>query len=72
MADTAVTWLGHAAFRVETPGGKRVYLDPWLGNPKCLGQLPPARAVALAVFLTEPSTSLQTLSTAIPNTPCPR
>jgi L-ascorbate metabolism protein UlaG (beta-lactamase superfamily) len=35
MADTAVTWLGHAAFRVDTPGGKRVYLDPWLGNPKC-------------------------------------
>ena len=35
MADTAVTWLGHAAFRVDTPGGKRVYLDPWLGNPRC-------------------------------------
>jgi L-ascorbate metabolism protein UlaG (beta-lactamase superfamily) len=35
MPDTAVTWLGHAAFRVDTPGGKRVYVDPWLGNPKC-------------------------------------
>ena len=35
MADTAVTWLGHAAFRVDSPGGKRIYLDPWLGNPKC-------------------------------------
>ena len=35
MADTAVTWLGHAAFRIDTPGGKRVYIDPWLGNPKC-------------------------------------
>jgi len=35
MADTAVTWLGHAAFRIDTPGGKRVYVDPWLGNPKC-------------------------------------
>ncbi|MGH3023860.1 MAG: metal-dependent hydrolase [Gaiellaceae bacterium] len=35
MAETAVTWLGHAAFRVDTPGGKRIYLDPWLGNPKC-------------------------------------
>ena len=35
MADTTLTWLGHAAFRVDTPGGKRVYLDPWLGNPKC-------------------------------------
>jgi len=35
MAETSVTWLGHAAFRVDTPGGKRVYVDPWLGNPKC-------------------------------------
>ena len=35
MADTAVTWLGHAAFRFDTPGGKRIYLDPWLENPKC-------------------------------------
>jgi L-ascorbate metabolism protein UlaG (beta-lactamase superfamily) len=35
MADTAVTWLGHAAFRVDTPGGKRIYVDPWLENPKC-------------------------------------
>jgi L-ascorbate metabolism protein UlaG (beta-lactamase superfamily) len=35
MPGTSVTWLGHAAFRVDTPGGKRVYVDPWLGNPKC-------------------------------------
>ena len=35
MADTAVTWLGHAAFRIDTPGGKRVYVDPWLENPNC-------------------------------------
>jgi L-ascorbate metabolism protein UlaG (beta-lactamase superfamily) len=33
---TQLTWLGHAAFRVDTPGGKRVYVDPFLnGNPKC-------------------------------------
>ena len=33
-----LTWLGHATFRVETPGGKRVYIDPFLnGNPKCPG-----------------------------------
>ena len=32
----ALTWLGHAAFRIDTPGGKRVYIDPFLsGNPKC-------------------------------------
>jgi L-ascorbate metabolism protein UlaG (beta-lactamase superfamily) len=30
-----ITWLGHASFRLDSPGGKRVYVDPWLGNPKC-------------------------------------
>ena len=33
---TELTWLGHAAFRVDTPGGKRIYVDPFLnGNPTC-------------------------------------
>lgn len=33
---TTLTWLGHSAFRVETPGGQRIYVDPFLnGNPKC-------------------------------------
>lgn len=33
---TELTWLGHSAFRVDTPGGKRVYVDPFLtGNPRC-------------------------------------
>jgi L-ascorbate metabolism protein UlaG (beta-lactamase superfamily) len=32
----SVTWLGHSAFRVDSPGGKRIYVDPFLhGNPKC-------------------------------------
>ena len=31
----SLTWLGHASFRFDTPGGKRVYVDPWLSNPKC-------------------------------------
>ena len=35
MANASVTWLGHAAFRIDTPGGKRIYVDPWLDNPKC-------------------------------------
>ncbi|MBZ5546768.1 MAG: metal-dependent hydrolase [Acidobacteriia bacterium] len=31
-----VTWLGHSAFRIETPEGKRLYVDPWIaGNPMC-------------------------------------
>src|ERR671935_289668 len=36
MPDVPLTWLGHASFRVDTPAGKRVYVDPFLsGNPKC-------------------------------------
>jgi L-ascorbate metabolism protein UlaG (beta-lactamase superfamily) len=35
MPDVSVTWLGHASFRVDSPGGKRIYVDPWLSNPKC-------------------------------------
>ncbi len=35
MADVSLTWLGHGCFRIDSPGGKRIYLDPWLGNPKC-------------------------------------
>jgi L-ascorbate metabolism protein UlaG (beta-lactamase superfamily) len=30
-----LTWLGHAAFRIDTDDGKRVYVDPFLqSNPK--------------------------------------
>jgi L-ascorbate metabolism protein UlaG (beta-lactamase superfamily) len=29
-----LTWLGHATFLLETPGQKRVLIDPWItGNP---------------------------------------
>jgi L-ascorbate metabolism protein UlaG (beta-lactamase superfamily) len=36
MADTTLTWLGHATFRLDTGAGKRIYIDPFLtGNPKC-------------------------------------
>ena len=36
MANGTLTWLGHASFRLDTPGGKRIYIDPFLtGNPKC-------------------------------------
>jgi L-ascorbate metabolism protein UlaG (beta-lactamase superfamily) len=34
----SITWLGHSAFLVQLPGGKRLLFDPWLGNPNC----PPA------------------------------
>jgi len=51
MADTTLTWLGHAAFRVDTADGKRVYIDPFLhGNPKCPeNELEPERADIVAV-----------------------
>jgi L-ascorbate metabolism protein UlaG (beta-lactamase superfamily) len=35
VANASLTWLGHASFRIDSPGGKRIYLDPWLENPRC-------------------------------------
>jgi len=34
----ALTWLGHSAFRFDSPGGKILIIDPWLSNPSA----PPA------------------------------
>jgi L-ascorbate metabolism protein UlaG (beta-lactamase superfamily) len=31
---TEVTWYGHAAFVVRTPGGTVLAIDPWFGNPR--------------------------------------
>jgi len=33
-AGTEITWYGHAAFTVKTPGGTVVAIDPFFGNPK--------------------------------------
>jgi L-ascorbate metabolism protein UlaG (beta-lactamase superfamily) len=34
--DLKITWYGHATFVYETPGGKRIMVDPWvMGNPAC-------------------------------------
>lgn len=30
---TQITWYGHAAFKVVTPQGHVLYLDPWIINP---------------------------------------
>ena len=31
-----LTWLGHSTFRIETPSGKIIIVDPWImGNPMC-------------------------------------
>jgi len=32
--DFQLTWLGHAAFHLVTPGGKHLLFDPWLSNPR--------------------------------------
>lgn len=31
-----LTWLGHATFKITTPSGKVIVVDPWItGNPAC-------------------------------------
>jgi L-ascorbate metabolism protein UlaG (beta-lactamase superfamily) len=51
MPDVPVTWLGHASFRLDTPEGKRIYIDPFLtGNPKCPeSELAPERIDVIAI-----------------------
>jgi L-ascorbate metabolism protein UlaG (beta-lactamase superfamily) len=51
LPDVQLTWLGHAAFRFDTPGGKRVYVDPFLsGNPKTPDdEKEPERVDAIAI-----------------------
>jgi L-ascorbate metabolism protein UlaG (beta-lactamase superfamily) len=51
VADTTLTWLGHATFRLDTAGGKRVYIDPFLnGNPTCPeNELTPERVDVIAL-----------------------
>jgi L-ascorbate metabolism protein UlaG (beta-lactamase superfamily) len=34
MQKLSITWLGHATFLLQSPGGKRILFDPWVtGNP---------------------------------------
>ncbi len=34
--DTRITYLGHSTFRIQSPGGKRVLIEPWvMSNPRC-------------------------------------
>src|SRR6266571_4518855 len=50
MADATLTWLGHASFRLESSGGKRIYVDPWFDNPKFPdGEGDPDRCDVIAV-----------------------
>jgi L-ascorbate metabolism protein UlaG (beta-lactamase superfamily) len=50
MPDVQLTWLGHASLRIDSPGGKRIYVDPFFDNPKCPeGEKQPERADILAL-----------------------
>ncbi|MHB1299489.1 MAG: metal-dependent hydrolase [Burkholderiales bacterium] len=33
FAGTELTWYGHAAFKLKTPEGKVLLIDPWITNP---------------------------------------
>jgi len=36
MCGNKITWLGHSAFRIITPSGQVILIDPWvMGNPSC-------------------------------------
>lgn len=35
MANASLTWLGHSSFRLDSPGRRRIYVDPWLSGPTC-------------------------------------
>jgi L-ascorbate metabolism protein UlaG (beta-lactamase superfamily) len=46
----SLTWLGHGSFRLDTDGGKRIYVDPWVSGPTCPpGEKEPERADAIYV-----------------------
>src|SRR5262249_10285932 len=51
QAMTPLTWLGHGSFRLDTPGGTRLYVDPFLnGNPSCpAAELAPERVDLIAL-----------------------
>ena len=50
MASLAITWLGHSAFAIRTPGDKIVLLDPWYtGNPSFPERAKPTKADLILV-----------------------
>ena len=50
MQNLTITWLGHSAFRLRTPGGLELLFDPWFtGNPKFPEKARPAKADVILV-----------------------
>jgi L-ascorbate metabolism protein UlaG (beta-lactamase superfamily) len=42
LSGLSVTWLGHGTFLLQSPGGRRILIDPWIdGNPSYPAGLPP-------------------------------
>jgi L-ascorbate metabolism protein UlaG (beta-lactamase superfamily) len=35
LRGNAITWMGHASFRITTPDGRTVLIDPWISGPTC-------------------------------------
>src|SRR6266480_4819287 len=33
MGNTQLTWYGHSAFKILTPAGNVLLIDPWITNP---------------------------------------
>jgi L-ascorbate metabolism protein UlaG (beta-lactamase superfamily) len=48
--DFELTWLGHAAFRLRTPGDRIVLFDPWIENPACPANLEPFDRIDLILI----------------------
>ena len=42
LSGLSVTWLGHGTFLLQSPGGRRILIDPWIeGNPSFPASAPP-------------------------------
>jgi len=51
MRGNKLTWLGHAAFRIVTPSGQVILIDPWLSsNPACPDSLKKPDRVDIMFF----------------------
>jgi L-ascorbate metabolism protein UlaG (beta-lactamase superfamily) len=50
MQTLAITWLGHSAFSVKTPGSRTILFDPWYtGNPSFPAHAKPTAADLILV-----------------------
>jgi len=48
LSGLSVTWLGHGTFLLQSPGGRRILIDPWIeGNPSFPANAPPLEPLDL-------------------------